>query len=210
MKVFFLTLIFGLTLIVQPLFSYDAEVVIKEATINKFLQAVGEISGSGTQKVLLFDVGYTWKICNPRIILTKNGSEFVADSSIQAGSFTNDSPVKGRVEFFYDKDKNIFNVKISKIDFNLHFDFLGNRIQIMTLDLAQFYKPEFQFQGPEPIQSSVEVEVPSGKKTVYITTLERSMSLEDGKIILQSTFGFSDKKPVTDDYIPPLSKRRQG
>ncbi|NDC82761.1 hypothetical protein EB093_03735 [bacterium] len=174
--------------------TYDALVVINESTLNKFLQAIGPISGGGS-----FNNGrsnYVWTVKNPTIRIVKNASSFTADAEIHSGLLNYGTTAKGDVDVIYDNQKNIISVKIRKASFEVALDLFGNKIHVTDVDISTFYKPQFQFPGPQPLQNHFDVDLPDKTvKPIQIKTFVKKISLEPGRIVVGSNFAFSTVIP---------------
>jgi hypothetical protein len=69
----------------------------------------------------------------------------------------------------------------------------GKKIHITDIDAARYYKPEFEFSGPRPIQASVDVALPDGsKKTIFIKPIAQNLTIEQEQIVVTSTLAFAD------------------
>ena len=172
---------------VNPLSAQDAQVVLYESMFNKFLAAVGQISGGGKFKKAFIKTDYTWKIKNARIDLEPNNAVFHAVADIKAKGITFTEKVKGSVDVKYDPVRNVISVKVREAKFDVKI--LG--VKVATIDLARYYKPKFEFAGPQPIQKFVMIDLPDGKKKkINITTTSRNFKIYKDKIIVVSTLSF--------------------
>jgi hypothetical protein len=196
--VFFALCVFSLPLLAanpNPTPDYDAFVIINESTLNKFLQAIGPISGGGS-----FNSGrssYSWTVKNPLIHISKDGSAFTADAEIHSGLFNYGTTAKGDVDVLYDNAKNIISVKIRKASFEVALDLFGSKIHITDVDISTFYRPQFQFPGPQPLQSNFDVALPDKKsKPIQIKTFVKKLVLEPGRIVVGSNFVFHTPTPT--------------
>jgi hypothetical protein len=182
----------------------DATVSIHERALNNFLAAVGPVSGRGKFDVAGSKSEYTWTVQNPRIKITADKAEFIADAAVKVGPFNYRSDAKGTVEVKYDTADNRISVKVLKADFEVYTKIFKKKVHIATVDVSKFYRPAFEFAGPQPVQESAPVEMPDGSvKTIYISTKDQAMRLEEGRIVVASSLVFSDKPPVKEEPKPP-------
>lgn len=65
----------------------DAVVIVRQSTLNGFLNAVGPVSGKAPYSVLGLKGEYTWTVKNARIDLKPNAADFAADASVNVGVF---------------------------------------------------------------------------------------------------------------------------
>ncbi len=185
-----------LTLICRDGFSQvpDAIVIINQNTLNGFLNAVGPISGKDQYNVVGVKGNYTWTLKNARIELMPNQARFIADASVNAGPFSYGSVASGDVEVKYNQETNRISVKVLKAEFEVYTKIFGKKIHITNVDAARFYKPEFEFAGPQPVQPSVNVNLPNGtSKTIYIAPVSQNLKVDREQIVVTSLLKFSDQ-----------------
>lgn len=169
------------------LMAQDAQISLSELMFNKFLDSVGSISGKGKFKKLFIKTDYTWKIRNARIDLEPDNATFYADADIKAKGIKFTEKVTGSVDVNFDPFKNIISVKVREAKFNINI--FG--VKVATIDLARYYKPKFQFEGPKPLQETVTIDLPDGKKkTIKITTVRQNFKILKDKIVVVSFFAF--------------------
>jgi hypothetical protein len=174
----------------------DATVIIHQNMLNAFLDAVGPVSGKGDFNLLGAKKDYTWTVSNARIELKRDGARFVADANIKAGPFSYNAPAAGGVEVKYDPESNRIKIKVVNAVFEIYTKIFGKKIHIANVDAAQFYRPEFEFAGPRPVQSSVEVKLPDGRvKTLYIEQVSQELRIQEQEIVVTSQLAFSDRPP---------------
>lgn len=187
-----LLLVGAFLLVFSPqLFASSASVIIHENTVNEYLKAIGTISGKGTHK----GVKYTWYVKNAHIQIKKDNATFIANAEVKAAGFKQGSKVKGNVDMVYDKVKNRIAIKVNKVIFNIYIKVLGAKVKVASLDLAKYYKPKFEFAGPQPIQKQVTMDLPNGKKrTIDISSYNHQLVLANQKIIVNSDVKFTPVK----------------
>lgn len=180
-------LIVGLFISFNSLAAQDAQIILHEATFNKFLDAIGSISGSGKFKKAFIKTSYTWKIRNARIDLEPGIATFYAVADIKAKGIKFTEKVTGSVDVKFDPVRNLISVKVREAKFDVKI--FG--VKVATIDLAKFYKPKFQFEGPKPLQKSVTVDLPEGKKKIIkITTVRQNFKILKDRIVVESVFSF--------------------
>jgi hypothetical protein len=174
----------------------DAMVVINQSTLNGFLDAVGPVSGKDKFNILGMKEEYTWTVKNARIEIQQNQAKFVADASVKVGPFSYGSVANGDVEIKYHPESNRISVKVLTASFEVYSKIFGKKIHITDVDVSKFYRPEFEFAGPQPIQPSVLVNLPGNQsKTIYITLANQNLRLEQNRIVVSSNLRFSDQPP---------------
>lgn len=172
----------------------DATVIVHQNTLNGFLTAVGPISGKDQYNVLGAKGDYTWTLTNARIELTPDKAQFVADANVKTGPLSYGSVATGEVEVKYNQETNRISIKVLKAEFEVYTKVLGKKIHITNIDAAKYYKPEFEFAGPQPVQPSVNVSLPNGTtKTIYIMSVSQNMKIAQEQIVVTSQLKFSDQ-----------------
>jgi hypothetical protein len=171
----------------------DASVIIHESTLNGFFNAIGPISGKDNYNVLGSKGKYTWTLRNARIELRSNQARFYSDADVKAGPFSYSAPASGEVEVVYHPETNRISVKVLHAIFEVYIKIFGAKIHITNIDAARFYKPEFEFAGPQPIQASLDVVLPDGsKKTIFIKQTAQNLHIEQDQIVVSSMLAFAD------------------
>lgn len=174
----------------------DATVILHENMLNGFLNAIGPLSGKNQFNVLGAKGDYTWTLTNARIEIGQDQARFIADASVKAGLFSYSTPAVGDVEVKYDPKTNRIKMKVLKAIFEVYTRIFGKKIHITNIDAATFYRPEFEFAGPQPVQPSVNITLPDGStKTVYITPVSQDLKLVKSEIVVTSRLVFSDQPP---------------
>jgi hypothetical protein len=174
----------------------DAVVIVRQSTLNGFFDAVGPVSGKAPYNVLGMKGEYTWTVKNARIQLKPNAADFTADASVKVGPFEYGSVANGDVEIKYHQETNRISVKVLKASFEVYTKFFGKKMHLGDVDISRFYRPEFEFAGPQPVQPSVLVALPGDQsKTVYITPFNQNLRVEQDQIVVTSNLKFSDQPP---------------
>jgi hypothetical protein len=176
----------------------DASVTIHQNTLNGFLAAVGPLSGTGQFNLIGIKGDYVWSLRNARIELTPDHAQFLADGNVKTGTFSYSSPAVGDVEIKYHPETNRISVKVLKTAFEVYTKILGKKIHITDIDAARFYRLEFEFAGPQPVQPKVDIVLPDKTvKTIYITPASQDLHLERERIVVTSQLVFSDRPVKT-------------
>ena len=193
--------IFVLTFLVISLcFSQDTNsagqsisVSIDQSMLNNFFNAIGEVKGKGSTKVLGKKVKYNWKVKNPRITIEPGAAIFKADVQIKSGKIKSTPKATSKLDISYVKEKNLIKIKTKKIKVDLKLNLFGKKVKLATIDLSKYYNPTFEFPGPTLNQKSIEIDKPDGsKKTLNIGMENQNLVVENGKITVYSDVKFSD------------------
>jgi len=68
---------------------------------------------------------------------------------------------------------------------------LGKEIPIGTIDIARYYKPAFEFAGPQPIQKEIDIELPDGSlRKMQINTKNETLIIEKDQVSVYSDLEF--------------------
>jgi hypothetical protein len=172
----------------------DAKVVLSENALNGFLNAIGPISRTENFKLSSISGQYTWTVKNPKVTITTDKVRFQADAAIAVNVFKYDSTAYGDVEVKYDPVSNRISVKILKAAIQIYVSLFGKKINITEVDISKFYKMQFEFAGPKPLQASVDVTMPDGKVRVVSVTSSAQMALENGQIVVGTALDFAGKQ----------------
>ena len=193
--------IFVLTYLITSLsFSQDTNpasqsisVSIDQSMLNSFFNAIGEVKGKGSTKVIGKKVKYNWKVKNPRITIEPGAAIFKADVQIKSGKIKSTPKATSKLDISYVKEKNLIKIKTKKIKVDLKLNLFGKKVKLATIDLSKYYNPTFEFPGPTLNQKSIEIGKPDGsKKTLNIGMENQNLVVENGKITVYSDVKFSD------------------
>ena len=168
-------------------------VSIDQSMLNNFFNAIGEVKGKGSTKVLGKKVKYNWKVKNPRITIEPGAAIFKADVQIKSGKIKSTPKATSKLDISYVKEKNLIKIKTKKIKVDLKLNLFGKKVKLATIDLSKYYNPTFEFPGPTLNQKSIEIDKPDGsKKTINIGMKNQNLVVENGKITVYSDVKFSD------------------
>ena len=187
-------------LVISLCFSQDTNpagqsisVSIDQSMLNNFFNAIGEVKGKGSTKVLGKKVKYNWKVKNPRITIEPGAAIFKADVQIKSGKIKSTPKATSKLDISYVKEKNLIKIKTKKIKVDLKLNLFGKKVKLATIDLSKYYNPTFEFPGPTLNQKSIEIDKPDGsKKTLNIGMKNQNLVVENSKITVYSDVKFSD------------------
>ena len=172
---------------------HSISVSIDQSMLNNFFNAIGEVKGKGSTKVLGKKVKYNWKVKNPRITIEPGAAIFKADVQIKSGKIKSTPKATSKLDISYVKEKNLIKIKTKKIKVDLKLNLFGKKVKLATIDLSKYYNPTFEFPGPTLNQKSIEIDKPDGsKKTLNIGMENQNLVVENGKITVYSDVKFSD------------------
>ena len=168
-------------------------VSIDQSMLNNFFNAIGEVKGKGSTKVLGKKVKYNWKVKNPRITIEPGAAVFNADVQIKSGKIKSTPKATSKLDISYLKEKNLIKIKTKKIKVDLKLKLFGKKVKLATIDLSKYYNPTFEFPGPILNQKSIKIDKPDGsEKTLKIGMENQNLVVENGKITVYSDVKFSE------------------
>ncbi|HPC38914.1 MAG TPA: hypothetical protein PLF21_06350 [Exilispira sp.] len=171
----------------------DASIQISEGTLNKFLAAVGDLTNTEKFNILGLSGTYTWLVQNPQIKLTGGKAQFTGDVTItiNPGNIVTKSNANGEVSVNYDINTNKIQIRVTKAIVEIKTKIMGNMVKIAEIDLAKYYQIAFDFPGPKPFESSVDVKMPDGKiKKIKIDFIP-VLTIIDGAVVVGSELRYS-------------------
>ena len=171
----------------------SVSVSIDQSMLNNFFNAIGEVEGKGSTKVLGKKVRYNWKVKNPRIAIEPGAAIFEADVQIKSGKIKSTPKTTSKLDISYLKEKNLIKIKTKKIKVDLKLKLFGKKVKLATIDLSKYYNPTFEFPGPTLNQKSIKIDKPDGsQKTLKIGMENQNLVVENGKITVYSDVKFSE------------------
>jgi hypothetical protein len=174
----------------------DFTVILNEEMINKVFGAIGEIKGSNDYEVMLMKGKYDWMVRNPKILIRPDSSHFTCDATVEVGIFSYSTPVFGDVKINYENKKNEIQVKITRAIFELYTMFFGKKVHIKDIDLADYFKDPFVFEGPKSLATDFEFLMPdSTLKKIYVLPSDCGMQIRHMEIVTTCEVVVSDKPP---------------
>lgn len=175
----------------------DVKIVIEESMVNKLFSAIGPVSGSGEADVKFSKMDYEWTVKNPVIHFEEGKAGFYATAKIKASGINYESPVNGYCDINYDPKTNKLHLQVKSADFDLEFKVFGKKVKLGSVDVVRFYSPKFEFDGPEPIDQIVNLDLPEGPKSFRLVTTEPELVITSGTIEIASDIIITElPKPV--------------
>ncbi|MGZ3902742.1 MAG: hypothetical protein ACXVC6_03545 [Bacteroidia bacterium] len=184
MKYFFIFLFTASTLFAQQKKQHDISVVIRESALNKVLKTIDTVSGTNDFEVLFVSGKYHWTAKNFLVKIRPDSSQFICDVKVNVGPFSHKTKVIGDLKIYYNKVTNQIDVKVARAVFELYTVVLGKKIHIKDIDLADYFKEPFAFEGPRSIMTEMDVALPDGKsKKIYMQPSECEIELKWKEIV---------------------------
>lgn len=173
----------------------DLVVVLHQETLNKLFAALGEISGTEEYEVLLMKKKYTWFLSNMRIQLQKDSAAFTTDATVDAGFGVYKDQVIGKVAIDYDEKRNKISVKVVDAVFEIFINFMGKRLVIKRVQLANYLTTPFTFEGPMTLENEMTFQMPDGsEKKLFIKPSRCTIKVENEKIVVSTEIDFFHQK----------------
>ncbi|MDD5766242.1 MAG: hypothetical protein PHW79_08380 [Candidatus Marinimicrobia bacterium] len=163
-------------------------VSIHENMINAFFDSIGPVTGTGKKA----DIKYEWTVIHPQVDIEPGIAHFYAKVKVEAGVFKTTEDAKGQVDIQYIRDTNRIRIQVREANVKLFFRLFGKEIPIGTIDIAKYYRPAFEFAGPQPIQKEISIDLPDGTiKSMSISTTNETLLLEQDKVSVYSDLVFT-------------------
>ncbi len=157
----------------------DVSVIITEKTVNDFIASVGTVSGKGKSN----GVKYKWKVKKASFDFEPGSAAFLATVDLDAGVFKFSDKIKSKVNVNFDGKKNMILMEVEEAIFKIYIKVLGKKIKVGQVNIAKYYKPKFEFNGPQPVQKTVEVQTSKTKtRSIAVTTTSQELVLEKDQI----------------------------
>ncbi|MBC7412277.1 MAG: hypothetical protein H7331_07475 [Bacteroidia bacterium] len=198
---FTLTLILIITFLctqAQPIVRNDLTIQLHEETLNKMLKALGNIKGTNTYDVMYVTGTYHWSLIKPTIQLMKDSARFKTDAKVEVGMFKYTDEVVGKVSINYQEKTNQIAVRIIDAPFEIYTTILGKKFVIKRIQIADYFKTPFLFEGPMTMKGAMEFMMPDST----IKTLMAKPSKCDVKILPQRILVSTELEFTT--VLPPL------
>lgn len=163
-----------------PVTGQSVSVIITEKTVNDFLAAVGPVKGKGTGAK---KIKYNWTVTESQVDFEPGTAGFTAKVKVKTKIITFDDKVTGRLTVDYDASANKIRMQVVEARFSIFVKVLGKKVKLATVDISKYYQPRFEFNGPEPIQEEVVMDVGGGiKRRVGVTAGGRQIVTEKDQL----------------------------
>ncbi len=180
----------------RPSVPNDMQIVISEELMNKCFKALGAISGKEPYQLLFVNDTFTWVLVNPQIHLHEGKADFTTDVNVIAGQFMYTTPCIGDVDIWYDRPKNLINVKITRCIVEIYTKIMGTKYHLKDIDLASQFTDPFIFEGPTATSTDMEMEMPDGTiRKLYMTTTDCDLAVKEKQIVVPCEVAFSLTPP---------------
>ena len=158
----------------------SVSVIITEKTINDFLAAMGPVKGKGKGARR---IKYSWTVTSPTIDFEPGTAGFMANIKVKTKIITLTDKVKGRLKVDYDARTNKIKMQVVEAKFPVYINVFGTKVKLATLDIGKYYKPKFEFNGPEPVQKTVQVDIGGGAPVnIGVTVSGREIRMEKDQL----------------------------
>lgn len=174
----------------------DIQVIVSEEMLNKCFKALGAIKGKEPYQVLFVKDSFTWVLVNPQIHLHPGKANFTTDVNVITKGLMYSTPCTGDVSIWYDRPKNLINVKITKCMIEIYTKILGTKYHLKDIDLAEHFTEPFTFEGPTATSTDMDMEMPDGTiRKLYMTTTDCDLAVQEKQIVVPCEMEFSLTPP---------------
>ena len=168
---------------------------IHESMINKVLKVIGPVSGENDYETFLMKGTYKWTVMNPQIKLTDKKALFVADLKVEIGSIQYTDKIEGDFSVNYNQQTNKIELKLTNAIYEVYTKVLGQKIVLKTINLADYYKDTFLFDGPMEYQSVMPFTMPDKSiKKIAAKVKKCSIQVVPSKIVMAAELDFYEIK----------------
>lgn len=175
----------------------DLTVVIHQNTLNKLIQTIGLISGTGTYEVMFIKGNYRWFLENTKINLIKDSAIFESDVKVESGIDVHKDHVKGIMSVNYNQQTNQILIKLLDAVFHLKVNVLGKEFTIKKIQIADYINEPFVFEGPQLPDKPTEFTLPDGTvKKVFSKLEKQELKILPQEIRLTGDIRFFEKKEI--------------
>jgi len=182
-------LLFILTIFSLNLCAQDISLTISETTINKLFDAIGTISGEGEYKAALQT---TWELNQTRIELLNDSAIFMTKAKVKTHLGEYDDDIIGKVSITYNEKTNLISITVIDAQFEVAVDIGKLRLVLKRIQLADYFKTPFQFNGPASLTNQLSFQMPNGDiKKVDLKPDNLKMKVVQDKIIVTTNMKFN-------------------
>jgi len=168
---------------------------LHESGLNKLINTIGEISGEGVYEIMFVKSSYTWLLKNTKIKLIKDSALFETDVEIKTGFDTYTDHVKGIMGVSYNKKKNEISINLLDAIVHLKASILGKSFTIKKIQLANYFKQGFVFDGPATASKEMKLALPNGSTKIIDSKIDDvNIFIEENKIRVCGELYFFEKK----------------
>jgi hypothetical protein len=183
----------------------DLSVSITDLMINKVFAAVGSIADEDEFKLLMIKGTYSWLVENARVKLEENKAMFIADVKVKAGPLKYADHVSGLLDVTYNPKNNKLELRLTHAYLKIKTKVFGKERTITTIDLANYYKTPFLFDGPIAYEEVFEIEMPDKTiKRLQTIVRECDIKVKTGEIRMDAVIDIYDADQKVDVNAPVI------
>lgn len=161
----------------------DMELVLHESAINQVLKGLGEIQGTQTYTYLILKGSYTWTVSAMSIHVSADSTYFTAQAKVHIAGLNYETPITGRMALQFNSKRNKIQLQLQNAPFPIRTVLFGTTITLKTIELADYIKDPFEFDGPLNLKTSWQTEMPDGTvKVIKMSTCACNVFAEQQRI----------------------------
>ena len=150
---------------------FDIDMLLHERSINKVLNGIQDIQGTQTYTYLILKGTYHWTVTSMAVHIESDSTYFNALAKVHIAGINYEAPVTGRMDLTYQMQKNKIQLKLMRAPFQIKTELFGKPIILKTIELAEYIKQPFEFEGPQYAETSWQTTMPDGSyKKIKMTT----------------------------------------
>jgi hypothetical protein len=164
----------------------DIKLTISESTINKIFDAIGTIYGEGEYKIIQ-NRKFNWTLNSTHIDLIQDSAIFKTNAEVKTHLGTYQDQIIGKVSVIYNEKKNSISIQVIDALFEVAINIGKKRIVLKKIQLADYFKTPFQFEGPGKMSEDILFEMPNGEvKKISVNSQNFKMKIINNNIIVTS------------------------
>lgn len=164
----------------------DVKLTISESTINKIFDAIGTINGEGEYKVIQ-NRKFIWNLNDTRIDLIQDSAIFKTNAEVKTHLGTYRDQIIGKVSVIYNEKRNLISIQVVDALFEVAINIGKKRMVLKKIQLADYFKTPFQFEGPGKMNEDILFEMPNGEvKKISVNPQNFKMKIIEDNIIVTS------------------------
>ena len=85
-------------------------------------------------------------------------------------------------------------MEVEQTIFKIYIKILENKTMVGQVDIARYYKPKFEFNGPQPVQNMIEMEVGENRtRQISVAMTGSELLLEKDQIEVSADLKYTGK-----------------
>ena len=179
----------------QPLRN-DAVLTVHEETLNKLLEALGEVKGKNSFSAFWMNHEFTWTLSRANIRLLTDSARFETDVLVETSFDSYTDHVVGRLAVGYDEKANKISIKLVDAVFRVRMGFFGKEVTVRKVQLADYLPEPILLDGPATLTTTMPIRMPDGTQRVLAVKPQTiSLRILPAQIVVSSELSVQPQTP---------------